>query len=282
MFRSGARLSGLVGRDDQLGVLERELAETIKGDGRVVGVVGEAGIGKSRLCFEFAENCRRRGIRVFEARVLAHGRATPFQPVLALLRDIFGVQAKESAEVSRQRVTRRFSALPDSEPLLLVLLEFLGLSDPARPAVKTDQKRARCGCWISSGFSRFPSPGEIATVTFFIEDLHWIDTASEEFIEAFANAVIRTKNASARQFQARLHRALDAEIALPADQHAAARDGRSTTIVAGMLRRRRVAGVAGAQYHRARPGNPFFLFWKNWSMRWSSAATSKATEAAID
>ena len=53
-------------------------------------VVGDAGIGKSRLCFEFAEKCRRQGIRVYEGRVLAHAQATPFQPVLELLRDVFG------------------------------------------------------------------------------------------------------------------------------------------------------------------------------------------------
>ena len=82
VFRSGIRLSPLTGRVDEFAALLHELENTIKGEGHVVGVVGEAGIGKSRLCFEFAESCRAKGIRVFEARVLAHGRATPFQPVL--------------------------------------------------------------------------------------------------------------------------------------------------------------------------------------------------------
>src|ERR1700692_4026111 len=86
VFRSGRRLSPLTGRTGQFSALALGLANTITGEGRVVGVVGEAGIGKSRLCFEFAENCRGKGIRVFEARVLAHGRATPVQPVLELLR----------------------------------------------------------------------------------------------------------------------------------------------------------------------------------------------------
>lgn len=115
-------------------------SQTINCNGRVVGVVGEAGIDKSRLCFELADNCRRQGIRVIEARVLAHGRAIPFQPVLALLRDIFGVQASESAEVSRRRVIDRFAALSGSESLLLVLLDFLGLAEPSKPTVKTDPK----------------------------------------------------------------------------------------------------------------------------------------------
>jgi adenylate cyclase len=107
-FRSGKRLTSLIGRSEQVAALESELAHAIKGDGRVVGVVGDAGIGKSRLCFEFAENCRRQGIRVYEARVLAHGRATPFQPVLELLRDIFGIRPRDSVETSRRRVIERF------------------------------------------------------------------------------------------------------------------------------------------------------------------------------
>src|SRR6195256_2567221 len=72
VFRSGRKLSPLIGRADQYSALMLELENTMNGDGRVVSVVGEAGIGKSRLCFEFAESCRQKGIRVFEARVLAH------------------------------------------------------------------------------------------------------------------------------------------------------------------------------------------------------------------
>jgi adenylate cyclase len=133
VFRSGRRLTPLIGRTDQLAALELELANTIKGDGRVVGVVGEAGIGKSRLCFEFAEDCRRQGIRVYEGRVLAHGRATPFQPVLELLRDIFGIRVKDPVEVSRRRVTERFAPIASSDQQLLLLLEFLGLADLSDP-----------------------------------------------------------------------------------------------------------------------------------------------------
>src|SRR6266576_4839592 len=115
VFRSGRRLSPLIGRTDQFSALAQELENTIKGDGRVVGVVGEAGIGKSRLCFEFAESCREKGIRIYEARVLAHGRATPFQPVLELLRDYFGLRVKEAADVSRRRVLDQLAALPVPE-----------------------------------------------------------------------------------------------------------------------------------------------------------------------
>jgi class 3 adenylate cyclase/tetratricopeptide (TPR) repeat protein len=191
VFRSGIRLSPLTGRDDQSSALANELEHTIRGDGRVVGVVGEAGIGKSRLCFEFAESCRARGIRVFEARVLAHGRATPFQPVLELLRDYFGIRTKEAADVLRRRVLDRLAALSVSEQLSLVLLEFLGLANPQQAAVKLDPKARKTQLLDFVGSLPRSGARDAATVVV-IEDLHWIDAASEEFIEALADAVVGT------------------------------------------------------------------------------------------
>jgi adenylate cyclase len=190
VFRSGGRLSPLTGRTDQFSALVLELENTIRGEGRVVGVVGEAGIGKSRLCFEFAESCRQRGIRVFEARVLAHGRATPFQPVLELLRDYFGLRVKETADVSRRRVLDRLAALPVAEHLSAVLLEFLGLADPHSVPIKLDPKTRKTQ--LLDFVRTLPrSPREPVAVVI-IEDLHWIDAASEEFVEALVDAVVGT------------------------------------------------------------------------------------------
>ncbi len=191
VFRSGKRLTPLIGRNDQLAALELEIANTIKGDGRVVGVVGDAGIGKSRLCFEFAENCRRQGVRVYEGRVLAHGRATPFQPVLELLRDIFGIRTKDSVEISRRRVLDRFAPIASSDQQLLLLLEFLGLADPERPAPKLDPRALTIQLLDLVRTLARSGPGDAATVVL-IEDLHWIDAASEEFVDALADAIVGT------------------------------------------------------------------------------------------
>jgi hypothetical protein len=70
-------LSRFVGRDADLRVLEDALAQAEAGSGQVVGVVAEAGTGKSRLCLEFLERCRARGMRVWEGRAVAHGRNIP-------------------------------------------------------------------------------------------------------------------------------------------------------------------------------------------------------------
>jgi predicted ATPase/class 3 adenylate cyclase len=190
VFRTG-RLNRLVGRDDQSAFLNRELVEATNGDGRVVGVVGEAGIGKSRLCFEFAEDCRRKDIRVFEARVLAHGRATPFQPVLELLRDFFGIKLEDAADCARARVRERFAALSDSDLLLQHLLEFLGIAETKAAPSKSDPKARKLQLLDFIRILVRSGPRNIPTVVI-IEDLHWIDAASEEFVEALADAVVGT------------------------------------------------------------------------------------------
>src|SRR5437870_5828610 len=80
-----------VGRVDEMAALEAALARARDGEGQVVGVVGEAGIGKSRLCHEFLERCRARGLATYEAYGVAHGKAIPFLPLLQLPRNVFGI-----------------------------------------------------------------------------------------------------------------------------------------------------------------------------------------------
>ncbi len=77
-------LSGLVGRSEEIVALEAALARAEEGNGQVVGVVGEAGVGKSRLCEEFAASCVARGIGVYRAHGVSHGRTLPFLPALEL------------------------------------------------------------------------------------------------------------------------------------------------------------------------------------------------------
>ncbi|GLH80996.1 hypothetical protein SSBR45G_59050 [Bradyrhizobium sp. SSBR45G] len=192
VFRSGQRLLPLIGRKAQFDVLERELDNVLAARGAVVGVVGEAGIGKSRLCFEFAEHCRRQGIRVYEARVLAHGRATPFQPVLELLRDFFGIRPKEPVEVSRQRVVDRLEAIAMPDTALVLLLDFMSLADPARPALLLDPGVFKIRL-LNVFKTLFRSAPADSAMVILIEDLHWIDEASEEFVEALAEATVGTK-----------------------------------------------------------------------------------------
>ena len=192
IFRSGRRLGPLIGRDDQLTSLERELSNAGSGEGCVVGIVGEAGIGKSRLCYEFVEQCRRKGIRVYEARVLEHGRPTPFQPVLELLRDFLGIRAGDDIPVSRLRVLERMAALQTSEQSRLLLLEFLGLMDPANKPLKLDPKARKQQMLDLVRVLARSGANESPTVVL-IEDLHWIDDETQAFLNLLAESIANAK-----------------------------------------------------------------------------------------
>jgi adenylate cyclase len=92
-FFSERERSGFLGRDTELAQLERGLARASDGEGCVIGLVAEAGVGKSRLCFEFAERCRALGVPVHEGRALAHSRATPFMPIVEIVKALCEIEA---------------------------------------------------------------------------------------------------------------------------------------------------------------------------------------------
>lgn len=192
IFRSQPRLSPLIGRSAQLEMLEAELTSAAGGSPHVVGVVGEAGSGKSRLCFEFAERCRERDFRVYEARVTAHGRATPYQPILELARDYLGIKATMSPEEARQQVAAVLGGLPVGGDTLPLLLGFLGIADPAQPAANLDPavRKARLIELVRTIVRSGPQQNPVVVL---IDDLHWIDAASEEFVDAMVDAIVGTK-----------------------------------------------------------------------------------------
>ena len=94
--------SRFVGRAADLRTLEDALALSADGNGQVIGVVAEAGTGKSRLCFEFLETCRARGFQVFEARAVSHGKNVPLLPILELFRAYFGITTQDDEQHPRE------------------------------------------------------------------------------------------------------------------------------------------------------------------------------------
>jgi predicted ATPase len=137
-----ARLRGFslfVGRDDEMTTLELALHRATESNGQVVGVVGEAGVGKSRLCVEFVEQCRERDIRVLEAHCPAHGKTVPFLPLLQLLRSSFGISERDDDHEVRRKIVGELLLLDQAfREMLPLVLDFLGVPDPDRPAPRTD------------------------------------------------------------------------------------------------------------------------------------------------
>ena len=190
-FQGGQRLSAFVGRDLEMTVLRRALDAANAGTSRVLGIVGEAGSGKSRIVFEFLENCRNDGRAVLESRATAHGRAAPLQTILGLMRAFFGIDEDMAVVDATARVRagmERADAVGDT-PLLL---DFLGLPLDSGETIPADipGRRAR----LLDAVKHLARSTALANPSVLvIEDLHWLDPASEPFIEAIAQAVSGTK-----------------------------------------------------------------------------------------
>jgi DNA-binding NtrC family response regulator/predicted ATPase len=173
-----ARLTPFIGRDDELRVLRHRLTLATEGHGQVVGIVGDAGIGKSRLLLEF----RRGADATFvEGHCFSYTTAHPYVPVLEILRQACGIGEEDDHARVREAVRavlQRVGADPERDAVYL--LHLLGLPEMAAQLgdVGPVVLKARTFEALQQLCFRSARPPVILAV----EDLHWIDRASEEFL----------------------------------------------------------------------------------------------------
>src|SRR5262249_59417060 len=102
-----------VGRERETATLEAALQRAIGGETQIVGVVGEPGVGKSRLCVELLARARAQAIPVYEGHCLSHGRALPFHPILQIYRAYFGIHETDPAAEARRKIAGTLVLLDD-------------------------------------------------------------------------------------------------------------------------------------------------------------------------
>jgi len=171
--------SPLVGRAWELNTVTSLLDEAVGGAGSVVTVVGPPGIGKSRLVRETVANAASRGVPVFTTYCESHTTDIPFNVVARLLRETTGI-AGMRADQARERIRAR---LPQaSRDDLLLVDDLLGIGDPetAPPDVGPDARRRRLTALVNGATLAQRDPMLIV-----IEDVHWIDAASESMLADF-------------------------------------------------------------------------------------------------
>ncbi len=187
-------LSRFVGRSDETNTLETALARSLEGTGRVAAVVGEPGVGKSRLCAEFIERCKATGLQVFEAHCPAHGKTIPYLPLSVLLRNLFGITDQDEPPEARQKIAGALALLDDgfADDRALVL-EFLGVADPKAPSLQfsPEVRQRRLFTFIRR---LLQLKTEAEPIVLLIDDLHWIDPGSDLFVAQIVEAMstIRT------------------------------------------------------------------------------------------
>ncbi|RYF25301.1 MAG: adenylate/guanylate cyclase domain-containing protein, partial [Comamonadaceae bacterium] len=179
------------GRAHEINLLHDAWAKTDRRDAQVVGICAPPGAGKSRLCHEFAQWCNRHEVPVCEVRAQLYGHATPLQPILELLRVFFfAITGGDDAETARGRIARRLADTSTSDDLALVQ-EFLGVATPGdKPSSLSPKSRHDRLISLVREQIRHLSAAPAVVV---IEDIHWLDEASEEFVSALVEAVAGTR-----------------------------------------------------------------------------------------
>src|SRR3984957_2415600 len=170
---AGRAESNLVGRRWEMVAVEGLLDRAIDGHGGVVGVVGSPGIGKSRLVRDVTAMAAGRGLEVFPAFCESHASDIPFYVVARLLRAAFRVGDLD-ASGARTQVRAR---VPEADPEDLSLFDdLLGIADPEvkLPKIDPDARRRRLTALVNAASLARQTPA-----VFVVEDVHWIDEASE-------------------------------------------------------------------------------------------------------
>ena len=187
---SAARgLTRFVGRDRELEQLGQALERAGAGHGQVVTVVGEAGVGKSRLAWEFTRSHHTHGWLVLESGSVSYGKATPYLPVVELLKAYCGIQERDDPRAIRERVAGKLLMLDRAlEPLLTPLLALLDVpvEDPTWAALDPSQRRQRTLDAIKRLLIR---ESQVQPLLLLFEDLHWIDAETQALLDGLVESL---------------------------------------------------------------------------------------------
>jgi class 3 adenylate cyclase/tetratricopeptide (TPR) repeat protein len=190
-FQAGVMrgLTRFVGRNQELATVQQALAQAGAGHGQVVALVGEAGVGKSRLVYEVVHAHQTQGWRVLESASVSYGKATPYFPVIELLKRYAQVEDSDDARTRRAKVTGQVltldDALQDTLPALLSLLEALPEDSPFR-TLDPPQRRQRTLAALKRLLLR---ETQVQPLLLVFEDLHWIDTETQALLDSLVDSL---------------------------------------------------------------------------------------------
>jgi transcriptional regulator with GAF, ATPase, and Fis domain/tetratricopeptide (TPR) repeat protein len=177
-----------VGRAGELRLLAERFELVQAGQGQVVMVVGEAGIGKSRLLHEFRRRLGRSATWI-EGQALSFGRSMPFHPVIDMLRRVLriGDADPEAVVVAKidEAVHRLGPGVDETRPFLRYLLSV----DPGDPAVLAMDPRRRHAAIVKATHLLLERGAELRPHVVVLEDLHWCDPATEDWITRLVDGI---------------------------------------------------------------------------------------------
>jgi class 3 adenylate cyclase/DNA-binding winged helix-turn-helix (wHTH) protein/tetratricopeptide (TPR) repeat protein len=257
--RSGRQLSRFVGRERELALLHACLAQVMRGQGQVVGIMGEPGIGKSRLLSEFHRQLRGHAVTSYVGRCLSYGRATPYVPVISLLREVCGMHNTDPMVVIASKLRHCLQAAGMmSEEWGPYLQGLLGLPEPAAylGTLSPEVIKRRTFAALRRLYLALSQQRPLVLT---LEDAHWLDQTSADFfatlVDSLAGASVLLLVAYRSGYQPPwLDKSYATQLALPPlPVH------ESQCLVASLLPAQAMSPAVLQALLSKADGNPFFL-----------------------
>ncbi|TDF62673.1 adenylate/guanylate cyclase domain-containing protein [Cupriavidus sp. L7L] len=181
-------LARFVGRARELEQLHEARARAQAGHGQIVGVVGEPGVGKSRLCHEF-KLLAPRDCLVLETFSVSHGKAYPYLPLIELLRNYCQITTQDDEQRRREKLTRKVLFLDHTlDSHVPYLLHLLGAAEPDSMLAQVDAQ-IRQQHTFEALTRLLVRESEIQPLELVVEDLQWLDSETEAFLDFFAESL---------------------------------------------------------------------------------------------
>jgi AAA ATPase domain/Adenylate and Guanylate cyclase catalytic domain len=182
-------LTRFVGRETELDALCQAMERVGRGQGQLVAVVGEPGVGKSRLLYEFVHSHRPRGWRVLEAASVSYRKATPYFPIVDLLKRYLHIEEGDEPRTVQAKVTGHLltldETLQETIPALLVLLDALPADSPFL-TLDPPQRRLHILAALKRVLLR---ESQVQPLLLVVEDLHWIDAETQALLDSLVESL---------------------------------------------------------------------------------------------
>jgi class 3 adenylate cyclase len=189
LVSAGRGLTRFVGRDHEVatlyGALERAGAE----HGELVAIVGEAGVGKSRLCYEFLRSHRLEGWLVLECSAVSYGETNSWLPVIGLLKRYFEVEEGDDKRRIAEKIGGKLLMLDAAlKPAISPLLALFDVpAEEPEPTVLSQSERHRLTLDAIKGL--FYRESQTQPIVLVFEDLHWVDRETQDFLDSLVESL---------------------------------------------------------------------------------------------
>src|SRR5262249_52178689 len=186
-------LTRVVGRSAEMEHLVDALERASAGRGQMVAVVGEPGVGKSRLFYEFTRSHRLQGWLVLEAASVSYAKGTTYFPVIELLRRYFGIDALDDGRKMLERVTGKLMSLDRAlEPTLPAFLSLLDVALENLEWARLDPTQRRRQT-LEALKRLLVRESQVQRVLLVVEDLHWIDSETQAWLDLLVDSLPTTQ-----------------------------------------------------------------------------------------